>query len=68
MTPEEFEKVFFELEKVIGYPCPADTKKFIWAKCKDKPLQHLKDRLTVYKICWGEPGDLVGLMKRHNNS
>lgn len=68
MTPEEFEKVMGELERVIGYPCPAFIKKTIWAKSKDQPLQYLKDRLTIYKFCWSEPDDIEEGIKRHNNS
>ena len=68
MTPEEFNKVFAELEKMIGYPCPAPIKKTLWAKCKDQPFQYLKDRLTIYKFCWSEPEDLREAINRHTNS
>jgi hypothetical protein len=68
LTPEEFEKEFAIIEKMIGYECPAPIKKEIWAKCKEKDAEYLRRCLTIYKFCWKEPKDMQERIIRHTNS
>lgn len=68
MTPEEFNREFSTMEKVIGYECPVPIKKAIWAKCKDRPVDYLKKCLVVYKFCWNESDEMREAIKRHANS
>ena len=68
MTPEEFNKEFAELEKMIGYECPAPIKISIWAKLKDKPVEYLRKSLVVYKFAWSESDAMIEKRMRHVNS
>ncbi len=68
MTPEEFNKEFAIIEKVIGCPCPAPVKQFIWATCKNEDVGFLKRSLTIYKINWDESNKIRELKRRHRYS